>query len=654
MLDFNSAGRQVVEVSAPRSTMDAAAGFRQAAIASGLLPGNVEESGGRIVRCPATGDKSNQKSGWFVFYSDGVPAGAFGNWKTGETQDWCARAESAMRPEEVQAYRLRMAKAREARDEKRVQLANAAMERAKKMWTEASAAEAHPYLENKGIASFGLKLLRGKLLIPAYDTAGVMRTLQEIDASGEKRFLFGGEKNSHFFLLPGTDKIAVCEGYATAASVHMATGWTVAVAFDAGNLLPVAEAWRNARPAAEIIICGDDDTFTLSPPNPGKAAAERAANAVGGVALFPDFSGLDRGKATDWNDLHALAGLDAVRRQLQGSADYYKVYSCTDILSLPRPNWRIKGVLPETGLATIFGQSRAGKSFLALDMALAVARGVEWFGWETVACPILYVNLESSWGLQGRLASWMQHVCQQPPGNLSFVIDAFDLMHPAHVNGIIGVAPRNGMVIIDTLNRASPTADENSSKDMGVIIKAATAIQQATNGIVLLVTHAGKDTTKGVRGHSSLFAALDTCIEVERKKDSRALKLDKVKEGIDGISHDFQLKTVVIGYELDGSEITSCVVEPVVAQKDTGKPLSPGLQYALESFNKARSAAVGVDVETWREEFYRGHTGDTATAKRCAFNRSKQELVARKIILVEDDFYTAAQFKNSEFDFNDA
>ena len=165
----------------------------------------------------------------------------------------------------------------------------------------------------------------------------------------------------------------------------------------------------------------------------------------------------------------------------------YKVLSCTDILKQPRPRWRIKGVLPRTGLASIFGPSRAGKSFLALDMAFALTSGDDWFGWQTRSCPVLYINLESSWGLQSRLQAWMQYSGNTLPEDLHFIIDAFNLLNPEHVNAIIQAAPQNAVIIIDTLNRATPGADENSSKEMSLIIKAATEIQTATNGLVILV-----------------------------------------------------------------------------------------------------------------------------------------------------------------------
>ena len=197
------------------------------------------------------------------------------------------------------------------------------------------------------------------------------------------------------------------------------------------------------------------------------------------------------------------------------------------------------------------------------------------------------------------------------------------------------------MVIIDTLNRATPGADENASKDMGNIIKSATDIQAATGGLVLFVTHSGKNPKSGIRGHSSLLAALDAAIEVDHKGGAHVLKLDKVKEGEDGVRQDFQLKTVVIESSPENNMVTSCVVEPVVRQEKE-KFLTPALKYALDSLVEACETIgeEGVHQEIWRATFYAGHTGETTEAKRKAFTRGRNKLVALGIVSVHDDMYT--------------
>lgn len=387
ILDFNTAGPQTMGPQPATVTRHGAArDFRNACIGAGLLPGDVEVSNGKMVRCPVTGDKANQKSGWFVFFNDDLPAGAFGDWRNGESGTWCAKSEVTMSPAEAMAYRYKMDKAREAREAERSRIAADAAKSAAEQWEKATVVEKHPYLEKKGVSSFGLKLSGGKLLVPMMDTQGCLRGVQTIDAGGEKRFSFGCEKKGCFFLLPGSGKVAVCEGYATAASIHAATGWSVLVAFDAGNLSAVVEGWRKIHPRDDMVICADDDAFT--PSNPGKTAAEAAGKAAGAMVMVPDFSGLNRGRATDWNDLHSLAGLDAVKRQL-GKEREYKVRIADWMVDAffmdaepQAQEWLVDKTFSMASVNLLAAMGGAGKSFLTLDLALKVAsaRPPDWSG----------------------------------------------------------------------------------------------------------------------------------------------------------------------------------------------------------------------------------------------------------------------------------
>ena len=135
----------------------------------------------------------------------------------------------------------------------------------------------------------------------------------------------------------------------------------------------------------------------------------------------------------------------------------YKVLSGKEILQFSPPEWRVKGVLPKTGLAALFGPSRAGKSFLALDLALAVTEGKEWFGKKTKSCPTLYVYLEAFEGLSTRLKAWEQENNKPCPEGLYFINDSFNLRQPEQVQAVIKAARDHSceMVIIDTLNRAT-------------------------------------------------------------------------------------------------------------------------------------------------------------------------------------------------------
>jgi putative DNA primase/helicase len=102
---------------------------------------------------------------------------------------------------------------------------------------------------------------------------------------------------------------------------------------------------------------------------------------------------------------------------------------------------------------------------------------------------------------------------------------------------------------------------------MGNLIAAAKRLQDLTGGLVLLVHHTGKDTSKGLRGHSSLYAALDGAIEVSRPEVRREWSVAKSKDDETGQVHPFRLEQVTVGVDDDGEDIMSCVVVP----DDTGE-----------------------------------------------------------------------------------
>jgi hypothetical protein len=135
-------------------------------------------------------------------------------------------------------------------------------------------------------------------------------------------------------------------------------------------------------------------------------------------------------------------------------------------------------------------------------------------------------------------------------------------------------------VFVDTLNRAAPMADENSSHDMGEILEGAKELQRLTAGLVVLVHHTGKDASKGMRGHSSLFAAMDAVIAVSREGDRRAWTTDaaqggKAKDGAEGGAHPFRLAVVNLGEDDEGEPVSSCVVRRDTSAADVARVKLP-------------------------------------------------------------------------------
>ncbi|MBC8745798.1 MULTISPECIES: AAA family ATPase [Paraburkholderia] len=245
----------------------------------------------------------------------------------------------------------------------------------------------------------------------------------------------------------------------------------------------------------------------------------------------------------------------------------FPLRSADELANAPPMKWLVRAVLPLEGLAALFGPSGSGKSFLVLDIAAAVAGGnPEWFGHRVLQCPVTYCALEGEAGMGKRVKAWAKHHDKPLPDGLRFMTAPFDLLDGAGVaelaRSIASAGGAGGMVVLDTLNRAAPGADENSSVDMGNMITAAKRLQNLLGGLVLLVHHTGKDATKGLRGHSSLHAALDGAIEVNATESRREWVVAKSKDDETGAAHRFKLLVVDLGNDDCGEPVTSCVIAP--------------------------------------------------------------------------------------------
>jgi len=302
--------------------------FADALKANGLLLKDAPVMDGKWHRVPVEGDGKGKESGSYRGFLDGVPNGTIQNFKSGgEPVKWVATGNA---PADLDRAKLAAeAQDRAAEREKELRLQHkATAKRAYGIFVNAGdAAPDHPYLAKKGVEAHGLKQdEKGNLLVPLQDAKGFLWNVQSISPDGEKRFLNDGRKNG---LMHGLNEgkldlkqaktIIVAEGYATAASLHSATGIPAVVAFDAGNLKPVAEAIRKQNPQADIVIAADDDHKLEAHPvikrNVGRDKAEEAAQAVGGRTISPPLNQAEKDKGlSDFNDLEASRGKKAFQR----------------------------------------------------------------------------------------------------------------------------------------------------------------------------------------------------------------------------------------------------------------------------------------------------------------------------------------------------
>lgn len=243
-----------------------------------------------------------------------------------------------------------------------------------------------------------------------------------------------------------------------------------------------------------------------------------------------------------------------------------------DIEAALADTYAIKGVIAVGAMSVIYGPSNSGKTFFALDMAFHIAIGATWRGRRVQQCAVLYLAAEGGRGIANRIVALKREygVCDVPfalrRAGMDLLQNEADLQKVYDLaKEVMAKAPELPLVIVvDTLSRVMAGGDENNAADMTALIRNIDMIREATGGHIMLVHHTGKDTARGARGHSSLRAATDTEIEVQVTDDNgelmRAAQVTKQRDYQGGETFAFALKSISLGYDQDGDEVTSCVV----------------------------------------------------------------------------------------------
>ncbi len=299
--------------------------FREAMQAAGLNPPEYIEPG-RFHRFPGIG-KSSGTAGWCKMFDDGQ-GGTYGDYSTGFAESWQVAREQPLTKEERAAFRRQVEESRRHAEEQRCQEQQKAAAKAKAILSGAVGdPTGHPYATTKKVF-FGELVKRGTweqrdwhdaLLAPMFGECGQIDSVQAINIDGTKDFLIGGKKKGCFYPLGKfrgvAGRVLIGEGLATVAAVVAATKLPGVVAFDAGNLLHVAEVVRRLAPDAGIVLLADDDQKDGTDKNPGIESATRAALAIGGLVALPAM-----GKKADFWDLWHEQGPDAVCHAIDAAA----------------------------------------------------------------------------------------------------------------------------------------------------------------------------------------------------------------------------------------------------------------------------------------------------------------------------------------------
>lgn len=257
---------------------------------------------------------------------------------------------------------------------------------------------------------------------------------------------------------------------------------------------------------------------------------------------------------------------------------YLEVYSLSEMMSIPKPDWLIKGVLPQSSVCMLAGMPGAGKTFVALDWALHVAMGRPWKGAETTQGGVLYICAEGRVSVAARVRAWCQYyglgeeAIKELSRAIAFVAEPVNLMRPqmrdtlsytADVSGIDHDEYPMRLVVIDTLARCIVGADENSAQDMGMAVSAVDILRdhegsRLKGATFLLVHHVTKGGGDYERGSSAIAGALDTRIICKQFKKGVGSELTCTKQ-----KDAAPFEPITIGYqEIAGS----LVVDPHTAQ----------------------------------------------------------------------------------------
>ncbi len=344
-------------------------------------------------------------------------------------------------------------------------------------------------------------------------------------------------------------------------------------------------------------------------------------------------------------DFDPVAGADTGPREPLGSAP--KVVAADPYLLIPSSQfktqvargYRIKKLLPLGGLAVLFGAPGSGKTFIALELAMCVQRGVDWRGHRVKQGNVVYIAAEGANGLALRIQAFdLYHGEGEDMLMMRHAPNMLDKEMVKKVLIAIHKVPDLALIVIDTLAQVTPGANENASEDMGKLIHHCNVLARKTGAMVMLVHHSGKDSSKGARGHSSLLGAADVMLEVVSegvKLDSpRCLTVIKQKDGEGGGEFPFRLNGVDLGtVDEDGERETSCVVlhnneSPKLAKGPRGakNKATMALFEALTEFTgrTTRSEMLAAALKEWPNPRDDGARQDT---RKQVLKRAIEDLI---------------------------
>jgi hypothetical protein len=294
----------------------------------------------------------------------------------------------------------------------------------------------------------------------------------------------------------------------------------------------------------------------------------------------------------------------------------------------------VQGHLPQGCIAVMYGSSAEGKTFLAIDMAMAVAACEPWHGFATIGGPVAYVAAEGAGGLPERVAAWKKARRTSGCVGVRFLLTPLDLLDDRQVDNFImdlkGWEEPPKLVVLDTLALCLARGEENSSKDMGRAVAVAVRLRNELGTAVLIVHHSGRN-GRHERGHTVLRGAADTMIRVHKSENWITCECDKQRDGRKFDKLVFVLRPVG----------NSCVLQLRV--QASGRVRQSAV-VTLRALMALPNDAYGVTFSDWEQEAQQTHSTFTRNVKHlCELayvrkaNRRYRLLPAASRVLHPDD-----------------
>ena len=275
----------------------------------------------------------------------------------------------------------------------------------------------------------------------------------------------------------------------------------------------------------------------------------------------------DYDEMPEWADMDGEPVFDGVEGYADAGGDTFQILDLDELENLPSPEWLVKELVVDDGLTIVFGDPGAGKSFIALDMALRLSLGMDWHGTEAKQVGVLYIAGEGARGLGKRVKGWRREHGKQG-ANAPFMLLPVPvaLLEPeqrAKLLRTIDEAVRRsefpvGLVVIDTVSRSLAGAGENGADEMGAFVAACDIVRHHIGGAVMGVHHSGKDKEKGMRGSTVLLGACDGVIRVTKEGELVTLKTEKQKDAEETAPIHMRMKKV--SWPVEGDEWQSTLV----------------------------------------------------------------------------------------------